>query len=380
MSIALLALAAAPSLVIERLDWAAAGMDQSFVSDLATIDPRDEAALADDRNQQIVAHFGRSDLLAHHSSVHKRRACRAGDETALSMDALLERAAATRIVMLNEDHTAPWHRLTTAALLEPLAALGYRYFGAETFSRTARDGSSDPIERRGDEAFVRRADGFYFEPSFGRLVESARANGYTLVAYEQVHDRDAHANRSPLERVVARETAQAEALADIFARDPDARIVVHAGHSHISEEPLWWDDDTDVEWMAMRLAALTGIDPLTIEQTLCTAPADNEPRILSVPAEARSDVGTDVVIETAPPTDYRPRREGAIPFRVSDGWRSGPGWTIVELMRADHPDDAIPVDWLAVHASDDLADVPMLSAPPGRYRVRLRPLGAPSGD
>ncbi|MEN3972042.1 hypothetical protein WJS89_05110 [Sphingomicrobium sp. XHP0235] len=374
MLAAILLMAASPQLVIERIEWVGAQPHTNlFVEMLPDIDPTDADDLSDERNHQALAHVGRSDVIASRSTFHERRACRTDDR--LTQADLVGRAAATRLVIINEAHVAPWHRATTAALLEPLKAAGYTHFAAETFARRGTDGP-DPIVRHESEPHVRRTDGTYFEPHFGHLVETAKRLDYRLVAYEE-HGA-ARDEATPYERVAARETAQARDLAAVLAADPSAKMLVHVGHGHVAEDASEWDEGVTMDWMARRLAAATGIDPLTISQTDCTGDAGAAPRILVVPDDVRPFVGTDLAIETAPPADFRVRRDDAVEFCLPASWRAPTGWTLVEVLRAGDPDVAIPVDWLAVHASEDAASWPKLSAPPGRYRIRLRPLGGAS--
>ena len=372
----LAALAATPETVrITKIEWDMSGPKNghSFLEMLGSVDPNDPEHLQDGLNHQVLSHFGRSDLIEDYSEFHARKQC-SRDETILTMDDLLARAAETRVVIINEAHVAPWHRATTAALLGPLKELGFTHFAAETFSRDSL-GESDPIEKS-DLPYARLGEGTYFEPVFGMLVREAKAQGYALVAYEEPHDASTF-SLPRREQIRKREAAQAAELAALLAADPNARILVHVGHGHVREEPVDQGDGTSEKWMAARLRDATGIDPLTIAQTYCGGAAGSGDRIIEVPQDLRADAGVDLSIETAPAEDFRVRPEGAIEVRVPPSWRTGEGWTLVEARRADEPDMAIPIDHLAIHASE--TDTKLLYLPPGSYRIRLRPIAPSDG-
>src|SRR5690606_19107405 len=70
-----------------------------------------------------------------------------------------------------------------------------------------------------------------------------------------------------------REIEQAENIKRILDENPHARIVIHAGFSHIRE------DDHINNWekaMAGRFKEYTGIDPLTIDQVAMTEKSSPE--------------------------------------------------------------------------------------------------------
>jgi hypothetical protein len=72
-----------------------------------------------------------------------------------------------------------------------------------------------------------------------------------------------------------REAGQAANLVErIFKRDPKARVFIYCGFSHLKKQAQSRTGDPNVtlEWMARRLHALTGIEPLTVDQTAMTEP------------------------------------------------------------------------------------------------------------
>jgi len=169
--------------------------------------------------------------------------------TGEAVDAIARLAADRRIVMINEAHHDAHTRTLTLALLPRLRALGFNYFAAEALVDT------DPaLQRRG---YPTRATGTEYlgDPVYGEIVREAVRLGFTIVPY----DPDSNVSTQ------AREIGQADTLyRKVFARDPRARLFVHAGYAHIDKARGRLGD---IEPMAMRLKALTGFDPLSIDQT-----------------------------------------------------------------------------------------------------------------
>ena len=169
---------------------------------------------------------------------------------------IVEEAKAHRIVMVNERHHASADRLLTLALLEPLAKQGFRYLALETLSH------EDPINDRG---YPVGASGYYSnDVVFGEMIRSAIALGYEIIAYEEMSSQEiedpeagsqAHRNN--------REAWQARNIVNrSFDKDEDAKVLVHCGYAHLQESKRTWFTP-----MGYVLRQLTGIDPLTVDQT-----------------------------------------------------------------------------------------------------------------
>ncbi|MFK2900366.1 hypothetical protein ISP15_08465 [Dyella jejuensis] len=173
------------------------------------------------------------------------------DEHWRSVDAaevVAELAAQRHIVMVNEAHHDAHTRELTLALLPRLRALGFRYFAAEAL------GDKDPDLTRRGYATDQSGSEYLLEPLYGDIVRQAIRLGYTIVPYDS-------ATAAPEDR----DQAQAQALyAKVFAKDPQARLFVHAGYSHIDKAPGNLGDGAQP--MAMQLKRLTGYDPLCIDQ------------------------------------------------------------------------------------------------------------------
>src|SRR4030095_12861965 len=87
------------------------------------------------------------------------------------------------------------------------------------------------------------------------LIRHALDLGFKLVAYE---DPLAN-NHTPTER----DSIQAMNIASILKRDPEAKIFVYASYGHIAEKSI----TPEFIPMGMAFKRMTGIDPLTIDQT-----------------------------------------------------------------------------------------------------------------
>ncbi len=159
------------------------------------------------------------------------------------------RAMSASVVMINEAHNRPQHRAFTYSLLDALYQEGFRYLAMETFTHAAGYALNE----------LNIFTGFYTkEPVGGELVRHALALGYTLVPYEDT----AGARHTPSER----DSIQAANIYRVLQQDKDAKILVHAGYGHISKEQV----GSGYTPMGLAFKKLSGIDPLTIDQTVLT--------------------------------------------------------------------------------------------------------------
>ncbi|NML66141.1 hypothetical protein HHL22_13090 [Hymenobacter sp. RP-2-7] len=155
--------------------------------------------------------------------------------------AILAQTRQRQVVMFNEEHTQPRGRWLVGSLLPALYQQGFRYLALEALEAT----DSANLRQRGYPVV---ASGFYTnEPHFGNLIRQARQLGFQLVAYD--------AMTADRERDEARNL-----VAATLGPHPQARVLVLAGHGHINEA-------SSAQALAAWVHQLTGIDPLTIEQT-----------------------------------------------------------------------------------------------------------------
>ncbi|MCB0644965.1 MAG: hypothetical protein KDC44_25140, partial [Phaeodactylibacter sp.] len=165
---------------------------------------------------------------------------------------ILQRAEDAQVLIINEAHHIPMHRVFTTRLLEGLYERGYRYFGLEALSSGA---ISDSMLNAAQYPTLQT--GFYTkEPQFGNLIREALHQGFGLFSYEATGGANGR----------EREIEQAQQIADFMAQHPGEKILIHCGFAHAAEgEYKSWG-----RTMAGRLQEFTGIDPLTVNQTTYT--------------------------------------------------------------------------------------------------------------
>ncbi|MEN0005210.1 MAG: OmpA family protein [Bacteroidota bacterium] len=209
-------------------------------------------------------------------------------------DYILRQAAHQQAVFFNEAHHIPQHRFFVTHLLKDLYALGYRYLGLEALTD-----ATTLIENN----YPTLAIGYYTrEPLMAELLREAMKLGFQVFGYEATNHQQrylkqylAHQESNPTETIEvtnpdgttqtmnltdwnidrnARELAQAINIQNIFAHDPTAKLLIHAGFGHIKEATIaGWEP------MAAQFKKITAIDPLTIDQT--KFPAIEQPYITS---------------------------------------------------------------------------------------------------
>ena len=174
----------------------------------------------------------------------------AGYQPRPALEAIPALAKDRQAVFFNEAHNLPLTRTLTVQLLAKLRQEGFTYFAAETLYHT-----DTALQTRG---YPIGDSGFYTnEPICAEMVRTALKLGFKVVAYESETDGPSD----------SREKEQAEHLAErVFKRDPKARLVVDAGYAHIQETGIYLGGKS----MAEYFTRFTGIDPLTVEQTMLT--------------------------------------------------------------------------------------------------------------
>ena len=173
---------------------------------------------------------------------------RAHFKGANALDVITRLAVGRRIVMLNEAHHNAHTRELTLALLPRLRALGFTYFAAEAL------GDDDPGLMRRGYPIKSSGNEYLQEPIYGEIVREAIRLGFVIVPYD-----------STSSAVQTRDAGQAENLYQkVFAKNPTARLFVEAGYAHIDKARGRLGG---VVPMAAELAELTGLEPLSIDQT-----------------------------------------------------------------------------------------------------------------
>ena len=175
-----------------------------------------------------------------------------------AVEAILEDAENHEIVIINEAHHEPRHRVFTRSLLQGLYDRGYRHFGLETMVHYP---GSDSAFAEMD--YPTLGSGYYTrEPNFSAMVAEAQAIGFRIFSYEAVGT----------DGPKMRELGQMRNIMAYRSRYPDGKLLLHVGYSHAMEGILGgaWE-----KALAQRLADTTGLDPLTIDQTLYREMADS---------------------------------------------------------------------------------------------------------
>lgn len=307
------------------------------------------------------------------------------------------RAARTRVVILNEAHHSPRDRAFALEVARALRPLGFSILSAEAFANPAisvpGEFAVEPLARDG---FPRLRTGHYVQdPIFGDFVRQALALGYRPFAHEAV---SARRDGTPAEQIARREQEQAENLAEILRRNPGAKILVFVGYSHATEAPIpGYGEPT--EWMAARLKRMTGIDPLTIDQTSVDETRADwrayrdlfAPRMRGRPVIPFLDGAPMVEGNYAGAVDFqiihpplrllrgRPdwmRRIGRRPVEIPRHLLPARGRRLVQAFAAEEPADAIPLDQIVVEAG---RPAPPLMLPRRRVRWAVQDSAAPAG-
>jgi hypothetical protein len=163
----------------------------------------------------------------------------ADNETALSY--LIQKCKDERVVMINENHFFPHTRILAEILLDSLYNCGFKYLGMEAIVE-----NDTVLNNRG---FAVTHTGFYSrEPIMANFIRKAIEKGYYVFGYDDYsHDREKNQAFNIYQKTVA--------------KDSLCKVLVWAGHGHINEA------ERDRIYMAREFFLLTGINPLTINQT-----------------------------------------------------------------------------------------------------------------
>lgn len=290
-------------------------------------------------------------------------------------DAIVRLARDRRIVIINEAHHVPQTRALIAELLPRLRAVGFTDYSAEALTEEAPRG----ISARG---YPLRSDGIYTrEPVFAQLLRSAAGLGFRIHAHEYVG--------SESEQQV-RETGQAENLARLLRKNPNGRLLVHVGYSHVKEGPL----PTYIP-MAAELKRLAGIDPLTVDQVMLqpNRPTSRElPDYRALLKRLPPDrlQGSVFVDSAGNPWSYEPSQYDISVVLPDPPAKDGrPGWLWQPMLQrhpvladpalcddvfpcaiaarwADAPDDAVAADMVLLRGAGTRTS---LAVPPGHFTL-----------
>lgn len=204
-----------------------------------------------------------------------------GAESRDAIEAVVEAARGTQVVILNEAHNVSAHRAFAARVVRALRPLGFDWFAAEAFT-PPQDGPAPSVSLYRDGMAFTRDFGWYTQdPVFAETIREAARLGYRFRDYEFNWMQRAPDDAGAEARIAMREQAQADNLiANVLAPNPNAKVLVYVGYDHAMEKPNRFGT-----WFAARLKAASGIDPLTIEQAynwLALDPANDAPHVAAV--------------------------------------------------------------------------------------------------
>ncbi len=302
-----------------------------------------------------------------------------------AVQAIVAQARTRRVVLLNEGHNMPMHRAFSQRVARELRKIGYTYLACEDFD----SGNPEAFSR----GYVAQGGGYLTrDPVFGTWIAEAMADGWKLVSYEAILDR----SMTQEQRLLAREEVQARNLVErIFAKDKDAKVLIHVGYGHLFKGTLKLPSGTNMAMMGEHLRRMTGLDMLHVDQTWFyahLAEADESPLYARMLAKAgtaapfvlkskeggyavlqgmKGRVDMQVVFPRYAFSDSNGRPEwlaslaGRTPREIPAALLPVAGRRAVLAYRAGEPADAVPADVVLVEAGKP---VPKLMLPKGEYR------------
>ena len=174
-----------------------------------------------------------------------------------AVDVLDSIAPKEQIIIFNEAHDNPYHRVATTSYLSTLYKHGFRYLALESLY----ENDSTINIRKYPQQDV---SGYYVnEPCYGDMVREALRLGFTLVAYEF---------ESRIFEL--REKKQAENIYNrIFVKNPNAKVVIHCGYGHGLDKK----SDESNALMGFYLKDKSRINPFVVNQIYYITDTISEP-------------------------------------------------------------------------------------------------------
>lgn len=284
-----------------------------------------------------------------------------------------------RVVILQERHSEVRHRLALLELLAPLREQGFEYLAAEDFS-----GPPDAYE---DAQSPGTIPGFHSarDPIYGQAIRLAIELGYRLIPYEANFPPPDSIPRTQWETWRARMMAE-NIQSRILDEAPEARVLVFAGEGHGRQVQTRQMERANYSPMARVLADLTGIDPVSIDQTGCERAIDEgghqqvEEHLWasSVIVEGFAPGNYDIQIQhTIESFDRNGRaawltHTGRRPVEIPAGIRFGGEALVIEARVAGESETSTPIDRLYLAAGEDIH----LMLFPGEYLLTVYRDGA----
>ncbi|WP_291720014.1 hypothetical protein [Bernardetia sp.] len=215
-------------------------------------------------------------------------------ENEKAVDFIIEKARQNQVVMFNEAHFDPQHRLLVTHLLAD--------FYKEEFCFLALEGLGKHDTTINERGFVIQSSGFYtLEPAMADLIRQAHKRGFYIFGYDEYgKDREKKQAKNIFEKTIA--------------KDKDAKVLVFAGFGHISEKKAKTEKQRNM--MAKEFELLSGINPLTIDQVEYMNMSENN--WLSIVDASTYNGGIEVDIKIANSFYKFPQEKREIKYTFSD--------------------------------------------------------------
>lgn len=303
-----------------------------------------------------------------------------------AIEGIVEAARASQIVILNEEHNSTQCRAFAWEVARALRPLGFSYLAIETLSPDLQSSIT--------AGYPLRTIGYYTnDPFYADFVRQGMKDGYRLVEYEARHLGNVGGDQ--IDGINAREAEQATNLIErVLKQDPSAKLFIYVGYSHATEDWGKSEDGRELGWLAARLKRMTGIDPLTIDQTTMSERAipANENLAYRV-ADSKLWLKTPQVFRrksggwfvSGPYKDrvdmqvFHPRsiwREGRAQWQRMGGyrldvdipreWIPGDGRVLIQAFVDSETKDPLPMDQVIVSRAEPAKT---LLLPTGKYRI-----------
>jgi hypothetical protein len=222
-----------------------------------------------------------------------------------------------KLIIINEAHNNSRHRVFTKSLLKGLYKNGYRFLGIEALADTLINRRKFPVLKSGSM--------YIHESQYANLIKEALDVGFTLFNYEYKWVKG--------KTQKDREIEEAENIAKVMVKNPNAKFLIHCGYDHLNE-----GIPGIKEWekaMASRVHDLTGINPFTIDQIPCSEKGDLK---FNTPYIQMADIKKPSIMVNAQGKLYNgkigsERGDCSIIFPVSTYTNQRPDWLILDGQR-----------------------------------------------
>lgn len=159
-----------------------------------------------------------------------------------AIEYIAKQAEQHRLVILNESHHYPSHRMFATKLLPELKKRGYKYLGIEALMWKKHF-------KQPEYAYI--SLGYYTrQPTFGNFIRKAIELGFEIFPYQS--------KSSGFDR----EKEQAQHIAD-YLRGKQGKALIYSSYGHCYEKI----ESDGNKYMGGYISDFMGIDPLTVNQT-----------------------------------------------------------------------------------------------------------------